>query len=108
MLVVDDESSDATVDNALRAGSEAPHFRLIQAGPRPVNERWVGKNWACSRAVDQVSSEWLLFIDADVRLKPDALKRSLAQALDEQADLCLLYTSPSPRDGLLSRMPSSA
>ena len=25
-----------------------------------------------------------------------------------QADNCLLYTSPSPRDGLLSRMPSSA
>ena len=23
-------------------------------------------------------------------------------------DVCLLYTSPSPRDGLLSRMPSSA
>ena len=25
-----------------------------------------------------------------------------------QSYLCLLYTSPSPRDGLLSRMPSSA
>ena len=25
-----------------------------------------------------------------------------------RAWLCLLYTSPSPRDGLLSRMPSSA
>ena len=25
-----------------------------------------------------------------------------------QPDICLLYTSPSPRDGLLSRMPSSA
>ena len=25
-----------------------------------------------------------------------------------EADTCLLYTSPSPRDGLLSRMPSSA
>ena len=25
-----------------------------------------------------------------------------------QAHYCLLYTSPSPRDGLLSRMPSSA
>ena len=24
------------------------------------------------------------------------------------AQICLLYTSPSPRDGLLSRMPSSA
>ena len=34
-------------------------------------------------------------------------------ALDEGSDWfvtnpCLLYTSPSPRDGLLSRMPSSA
>ena len=26
----------------------------------------------------------------------------------EQLNTCLLYTSPSPRDGLLSRMPSSA
>ena len=26
----------------------------------------------------------------------------------EGVDPCLLYTSPSPRDGLLSRMPSSA
>ena len=25
-----------------------------------------------------------------------------------QVLICLLYTSPSPRDGLLSRMPSSA
>ena len=27
---------------------------------------------------------------------------------DLGGSLCLLYTSPSPRDGLLSRMPSSA
>ena len=26
----------------------------------------------------------------------------------QKASTCLLYTSPSPRDGLLSRMPSSA
>ena len=26
---------------------------------------------------------------------------------NEGAKVCLLYTSPSPRDGLLSRMPSS-
>ena len=29
-------------------------------------------------------------------------------SIDGNADPCLLYTSPSPRDGLLSRMPSSA
>ena len=28
--------------------------------------------------------------------------------LEVQPHICLLYTSPSPRDGLLSRMPSSA
>ena len=27
---------------------------------------------------------------------------------DDDSSTCLLYTSPSPRDGLLSRMPSSA
>ena len=32
----------------------------------------------------------------------------LALATIGQQIVCLLYTSPSPRDGLLSRMPSSA
>ena len=34
----------------------------------------------------------------------------IAGELWEMSDfeICLLYTSPSPRDGLLSRMPSSA
>ena len=31
-----------------------------------------------------------------------------ASTASAQVDNCLLYTSPSPRDGLLSRMPSSA
>ena len=30
------------------------------------------------------------------------------EELVEPNPICLLYTSPSPRDGLLSRMPSSA
>ena len=37
----------------------------------------------------------------------DPLAPELAKAL-ETLEPCLLYTSPSPRDGLLSRMPSSA
>ena len=37
-------------------------------------------------------------------------KEPCPEALVESAlrNICLLYTSPSPRDGLLSRMPSSA
>ena len=37
----------------------------------------------------------------DVCRPPEGYDQDLSQ-------ICLLYTSPSPRDGLLSRMPSSA
>ena len=35
----------------------------------------------------------------------EVISESIIPARDKD---CLLYTSPSPRDGLLSRMPSSA
>ena len=37
----------------------------------------------------------------------DEAKKSVSYSFKRNQD-CLLYTSPSPRDGLLSRMPSSA
>ena len=37
-----------------------------------------------------------------------AVMAGLSMALNVPYGACLLYTSPSPRDGLLSRMPSSA
>ena len=53
---------------------------------------------------------------AEVRLLMELFSGALEQEVEkleiEQreavAKICLLYTSPSPRDGLLSRMPSSA
>ena len=36
------------------------------------------------------------------------LNTTFQQELKDEVEACLLYTSPSPRDGLLSRMPSSA
>ena len=39
----------------------------------------------------------------------DGESKSLKKPVyDDKSKTCLLYTSPSPRDGLLSRMPSSA
>ena len=40
--------------------------------------------------------------------KYEFAKECFARGKFTQAITCLLYTSPSPRDGLLSRMPSSA
>ena len=52
------------------------------------------------------------FIDAEHafdRFYAEKLGVDLAELVISQPDNgCLLYTSPSPRDGLLSRMPSSA
>ena len=42
------------------------------------------------------------------KLLSDADFLAAVETSDELAEACLLYTSPSPRDGLLSRMPSSA
>ena len=44
----------------------------------------------------------------DIFVLGDAADFPRAWAVPKLAQTCLLYTSPSPRDGLLSRMPSSA
>ena len=38
----------------------------------------------------------------------NSAKKSDLKSIISMDEACLLYTSPSPRDGLLSRMPSSA
>ena len=47
-------------------------------------------------------------IIAENNLDASLIKASGKDQRITKADVCLLYTSPSPRDGLLSRMPSSA
>ena len=94
VLVVDDGSTDDTAEQAQATiaalDAHACRFDLLQAGPRPDAERWVGKNWACARAMQQVQAEWVLFLDADVRLRPQALQRAMGQAIHDKADLLSL------------------
>ena len=50
-------------------------------------------------------------VDQTVYCVDKVRKRALLSLLikdNQWSQVCLLYTSPSPRDGLLSRMPSSA
>ena len=47
-------------------------------------------------------------ITLDGFVRSDGLFDIEAELTDHKTYPCLLYTSPSPRDGLLSRMPSSA
>ena len=44
----------------------------------------------------------------NVMTKRSIIHKEVLRKIEDNAYSCLLYTSPSPRDGLLSRMPSSA
>ena len=66
-------------------------------------------NWLYSK--NQNGKFYLRVEDTDKERSKDEYKNQIIQSLKWigiDYDGCLLYTSPSPRDGLLSRMPSSA
>ncbi len=87
ILVVEDGSTDGT-----RAviESRAPRVRLVPESSLP--EGWVGKNWACATGARAATGDWLLFMDADVRTHPSAVRVALRWALAERADLTTLAT----------------
>ena len=58
------------------------------------------------KEIAQDAMDVFKMIDEDDDL-PEWLEAKITKAADYM-NSCLLYTSPSPRDGLLSRMPSSA
>ncbi|WP_310550794.1 glycosyltransferase [Paenibacillus glufosinatiresistens] len=74
ILVLDDGSEDGTAEAARRAGGPAV---TVLAG-RPLPEGWAGKPHACAQLAEAARGKWLLFLDADVRLAPDALAAAMA------------------------------
>ena len=61
------------------------------------------------KRVEELELELANLKDQALRAMADAENvKKRAEREVAAAKTCLLYTSPSPRDGLLSRMPSSA
>ncbi len=80
VIAVDDRSSDDTVSRLGRTAGAAAHFRLVRIDALPHG--WLGKPHACQRGADAAGpdADWLLFLDADVRLGADAVARALRTA----------------------------
>ena len=57
--------------------------------------------------IDMMRREYTMRL-LEALTETDLLDKSGKVVVGTGLKVCLLYTSPSPRDGLLSRMPSSA
>lgn len=71
LVVLDDGSTDATPEILAGIGDE----RLVIASAPQLPAGWSGKQHACQRLSERASHELMVFVDADVRLAPDALSR---------------------------------
>lgn len=76
IIVYDDLSTDQTSDAVLKLSQRDPRIKLISGQPLPTG--WVGKTYACQQLLLAASSPYVLFLDADVRLKPRGLKKLLS------------------------------
>ncbi len=82
VIVVHAPSSDGTEEVARKHPSVT---KAIAEPPLPPG--WVGKNWACDRGYRSTSGDVLLFLDADVRLSPEALRAALSELEQRNVDL---------------------
>jgi len=85
VLVLDDHSEDDTASIVQAIAERDPRVRLVESKELPVG--WNGKQHACWQLANQSQSDWLLFLDADVRLSKDAISRCVAEQKRRQAPL---------------------
>ncbi len=111
IITVNDRSTDRTgaIMEEVRCGADtlvrAHAVSGLQAGTgrsaRPTRIKvihisdlppgWLGKTHAMWTAGQEATGDWILFTDADVRFKPDALRRGIAYAEAEKADHVVLF-----------------
>ncbi len=86
VLVYEEGSKDGT--KAILSALSDPRIRVFFGESPPPG--WLGKPWACAKLAEMAQGELLLFLDADVRLAPEALTSAVAALERENLDLLSL------------------
>lgn len=92
VVAINDRSTDGTgevMDRMAATPRARQRLRVIHVLNLPPG--WLGKAHAMWTGAKQASGEWLLFTDADVLFRPDALTRTIAYAVAERADHVVLF-----------------
>ena len=84
IIVVNDRSDDRTAEIIERLAATDPRLQSITIKELP--EGWLGKNHALQRGAKRARGELLLFMDADVVARPDAVRYAVAYLLQQHVD----------------------
>ena len=99
-ILVDDDSTDGTTESLARSAASESNIRVIP-------NRGTGKSSARNTGLAAATGEWVLFLDSDAWLLPDALSRMIAAAGDADGVVCgWSSTLPDGRVLLTERPPS--
>lgn len=98
VIVLDDESTDATAERARGAAAGAPWARVLAGAPKPP--AWTGKSFACHQLAQVARGDVLVFADADVTPAPEALAALLAAFAEPGTDAVTVL----PRHAASSRL----
>ena len=93
VIAVDDRSADGTGDALDRLAAADERLSSLHILPGTLPPGWLGKSHALHVGSQQASGDWFLFVDSDVTLRPDALRRALALALARDYDAVTILTA---------------
>ena len=89
IIPVDDRSQDSTPKILEEFARAKSRVRVVHVETLPSG--WLGKPHALQKAYEVSTGDWLLFTDADVRFAPDALRRAVNLAKQNNADHLTLF-----------------
>jgi dolichol-phosphate mannosyltransferase len=92
VIVVDDQSTDATETVARAAGATVIAGRDLPGG-------WAGKAWALQQGIEAATAEWVVTLDADTRPDPLLPTALVARATGDRFDLLTVggrFDCPTP------------
>jgi glycosyltransferase involved in cell wall biosynthesis len=91
LIVLDDNSEDNTKHIVESFSKKHNHIQLLKGKELP--EGWLGKNWACNQLSQQAKGQYLLFIDADVEIQPDAISAAIEEMKRSETKMLSVFST---------------